>query len=102
MEIGAKGYKDTFVHFQITGNQQAEEKAQYLQYLEILVLNKKLKLSLKKKTKRCPISRLSWLDKEPRMNFLTPHLAVSWKFLQCFLKVQHIKLSLHLEMLAKV
>ena len=49
MEIGAKGYKDTFVHFQITGNQQAEEKAQYLQYLEILVLNKKLKLSLKKK-----------------------------------------------------
>lgn len=51
MEIGAKGYKDTFVHFQITGNQQAEEKAQYLQYLEILVLNKKLKLSLKKKNK---------------------------------------------------
>ena len=49
MEIGAKGYKDTFVHFQITGNQQAEEKAQYLQYLEILVLNKKLKLSLKNK-----------------------------------------------------
>lgn len=45
MEIGEKGYKDTFVHFQITGNQQAEEKAQHLQYLEILVLNKKLKLS---------------------------------------------------------
>ena len=45
MEIGAKRYKDTFVHFQITGNQQAEEKAQHLQYLEILVLNKKLKLS---------------------------------------------------------
>ena len=47
MEIGAKGYKDTFVHFQITGNQQSEEKTKHLQYLEILVLNKKLKLSYK-------------------------------------------------------
>lgn len=45
MEIGAKGYKDTAVHFQTAENLQSEEKAKHLQYLEILVLNKKLKLS---------------------------------------------------------
>lgn len=45
MEIGTKGYKDTAVHFQTAGNQQSEEKAKHLQYLEILILNKKLKLS---------------------------------------------------------
>lgn len=46
IEVGEKGYKGTFVHFQIQGNQQLEEKANTFNFLEILVQKKKVKASL--------------------------------------------------------